>query len=95
MRTRISRDIQQQIERLPEVQQDTEDAAEMLAAEARRRAPKKTGKGAASIHAEKRGRGQAVSWDEAHDYMRFPEFGTEDMPPQAFLRGAVKALDRH
>jgi HK97 gp10 family phage protein len=64
--------------------------AEEVAGVATRMAPKDTGAGAASIHAEQAERGTwHVSWDAAHDYMRYPEFGTESQAPKAFLRGAA------
>ena len=81
------------LDRHPQVQDDTEEAAQFVADKARSLAAKDTGAGAASIHAEPlRGGGWGVSWDPAHDYMRFPEFGTEDMPPQPALRPAARAL---
>lgn len=81
------------LERHPEVEKGTKEAAEFIAAKARELAAKDTGAGAASIHAEPlRGGGWGVAWDPAHDYMRFPEFGTEDMPPQPALRPAAHAL---
>ena len=49
--------------------------AEPMAALARGRAPRRTGAGAASIHGEVVDAGDGfegrVSWDIAHDYMRF------------------------
>ena len=49
--------------------------ADAIAAQARGRAPRRTGAGAASIHGEVVDAGDGfegrVSWDIAHDYMRF------------------------
>jgi HK97 gp10 family phage protein len=85
---------QREIARLnqhPQVVEDTEVAADGVVSEAQRRAPKDTGAGAASIHREPDGEGgQRVGWDEAHDYMRFHELGTEMMPATPFLRPAAK-----
>lgn len=78
----------------PQVDRDTARAAERVVQLARARAPKRTGAGAASIHKERRGDGYAISWDPAHDYMRFLEFGTEEITPRPFLRSAVHAVER-
>lgn len=64
-------------------------AADDVAQHARRRAPKDTGAGAASIHAEKTGDHYRVSWDQEHDYMRFSELGTRTRRARPFLRPAV------
>lgn len=71
-----------------EVQAYVKAAADLVAANARRRAPKDTGAGAASIHAEKDGNGQRVSWDEAHSYMEYVELGTRTRRARPFLRPA-------
>jgi len=51
------------------------DAGDAVVAVARRLAPKRTGAGAASIRArssqDAQGAYADVSWDKAHDYMRF------------------------
>lgn len=56
-------------------------------------APKRTGAGARSIHAEVVGSRDdpevRVSWDRAHFYMEFAELGTQHEPAEAFLRRAA------
>lgn len=74
--------------RTEEVQAQVRIAAEAVAAQARRDAPKDTGAGAASIHAERDGDGYQVSWDEAHAYMEYVELGTRERRPRPFLRPA-------
>jgi hypothetical protein len=67
------------------------DAANGLVPGARARAPKDTGAGAASIHAEtvfNSGEWTArVSWDREHYYMGFHQLGTVSLPAQPFLEG--------
>ncbi len=56
-------------------------------------APKASGAGAASIHAEPAedadGTAVDVSWDRDHFYMGFHELGTEKMAARPFLRPAL------
>jgi HK97 gp10 family phage protein len=78
----------------PQVDHVVAEGADLVVQAARARAPKRTGAGAASIHKERRGDGYAVSWDPAHDYMRFLEFGTEEITPRPFLRPAANAVGR-
>lgn len=56
-------------------------------------APKRTGAGARSIHAELAGAAGDpevhVSWDRTHFYMLFAEVGTEHERAEAFLRRAA------
>jgi HK97 gp10 family phage protein len=78
----------------PEVGRLTAEAADRIVEVAQARAPKRTGAGAASIHKERDGDGYAISWDPAHDYMRFAEFGTAKETPRPFLRSAVHAVER-
>ena len=93
MRTTLNLAAIARLDRHPQVEKDTEEAAQFIASKARSLAAKDTGAGAASIHAERmRDGGWGISWDPAHDYMRFPEFGTEDMPAQPALRPAAHAL---
>lgn len=58
-------------------------------------APKRTGAGAGSIHAETvlgpDGWEARVSWDTAHDYMRYQDEGTSEIPAQHFLEAAAGA----
>lgn len=70
--------------------QEVGDAVAQVAAAL---APKDTGAGAASIHAEVSSDGESVyadvSWDRDHFYMGFKETGTEHEPAQPFLRPAL------
>lgn len=71
-------------------------AAQPVVDAARAAAPKRTGAGAASIHAEvasTAGKAEIdVSWDRDHFYLKFHELGTRRMPARPFL---VPALDRY
>jgi HK97 gp10 family phage protein len=58
--------------------------AEIVAAKARANAPRRTGRGAASIHAEG---GKAIVGE---GYMRFPEEGTVNMAAEPFLAPAAE-----
>lgn len=66
-----------------------------VVSQARTRAPRRTGQGATSIHRELLlvdGEWEArVSWDDAHSYMAYQEFGTRYMRPHSFLRPALEA----
>lgn len=64
--------------------------ADEVAADAADAAPKDTGEGAASIHAEEVAGEWRVTWDPEHDYMRYQEFGTEHMAARPFLRPAAR-----
>lgn len=57
-------------------------------------APKDTGKGAASIHAELiiDKAEWRVGWDPQHFYLGFHELGTVDMPARPFVRPVVDRL---
>jgi HK97 gp10 family phage protein len=67
-----------------------------VAQRAAQAAPKRTGAGAASIHAETvtdaTGTHVRVGWDSAHWYMLFSEIGTSQAAARPFLR---PALDGH
>jgi HK97 gp10 family phage protein len=78
----------------PQVDHELAEAAERVVQVAQARAPKRTGAGAASIHKERHGDGYAVSWDPAHNYMAYAEFGTEKETAQPFLRPAARAVER-
>lgn len=71
-------------------------AAQPVVEAARAAAPKRTGAGAASIHAEVVSTaGQAeidISWSRDRFYLKFSELGTRKMPARPFL---VPALDRY
>ena len=64
-------------------------AAARVVRPAQVRAPKRTGFGASTIHAEARLAGTeweiATSWSQAAWYMRFQQFGTEHMRADPFL----------
>lgn len=89
---------QAEIRRLPynsQVQVRLRRESERLASIAALLAPKLTGAGAASIHAEEQPDGSwRVSWDTAHEYMGYQELGTEHHGAQPFLRPAAKRLER-
>ena len=65
------------------------EAADPDVARAYAQAPKRTGTGAASIHAEPVLDGPEwtarASWDQLHFYMRFHELGTRYLPARPFL----------
>ena len=56
-------------------------------------APKLTGAGAASIHAEHDGDAVKVGWSTEHDYLFFSEVGDERQPAKPFLRPALDAVN--
>lgn len=68
-----------------------------IALQAARRAPKDSGRGAASIHPElvrtPDGPEVRVSWDRSQFHMAFPELGTERQPATPFLRPAAQQFD--
>lgn len=70
-----------------------QDAGDQVADIAYDLAPKATGEGAASIHAEIDSDDESVyadvSWDPDHFYMGFAETGTEHQPATPFLRPAL------
>jgi HK97 gp10 family phage protein len=75
------------------VREELERQGEKVADRARARAPRASGAGAESIHAEIVKVGSAfqirVAWDREHDYMFFHEVGTSKMPARPFLRPAL------
>jgi HK97 gp10 family phage protein len=92
--TPVSQRAVQQLRSHAVVRQSLEEGADGVVERARKDAPKKTGAGARSIHKEPIEEdggvvGYSVSWDTEHDYMRFHELGTEDMPARPFLRPAA------
>lgn len=70
-----------------------------IAADAAAAAPKRTGEGAASIHAETGtdtdGPYVLVSWDKTHFYMAFHELGTSRQSATPFLRPAAQKHRRY
>lgn len=75
----------------PEVLRGVGEVADQVAERMAARAPKDTGGGADSIHAEPDPDepGFRVSWDEDHFYMSFHELGTEHQPARPFARPAA------
>lgn len=73
-----------------EAQELAQEAGDVVADKAADLAPKASGEGAASIHAEigvdAEGAYADVSWDRDHFYMGFHELGTERQPANPFLR---------
>jgi HK97 gp10 family phage protein len=70
--------------------------AEAAAAVMRERAPKDTGEGAASIHAEPDPDepGFRVGWDPDSFYLLFHEYGTEHQPARPFARPTADEFNR-
>lgn len=70
-----------------------QDAGDAVAQNAAAGAPKRTGAGAASIHAEVESDAQSayadISWDPQHFYMFFAEVGTGHESARPFLRPAL------
>jgi HK97 gp10 family phage protein len=97
-RTVINHAAIEALKRSREAQEVLLDAARPLVSRTRAIAPKRTGAGAASIHAEAVFRGGQwevrVGWDRLHNYLRFVEFGTSrGVEARHFLeRGALGAV---
>jgi HK97 gp10 family phage protein len=77
-----------------EAEELAQEAGDEVAERAAELAPKRTGAGAASIHAEA-GRDEDgvyadVSWTPERFYMYFQEIGTERVTAQPFLRPALE-----
>lgn len=77
------------------VEQFLEDASRPVVQQAKARAPRDTGAGAASIHTEmilSSGEWQALtSWDQDHFYMYWHEKGSRQLPARPFLVPALRA----
>lgn len=82
----------------PAMRQVMLDAAVPVVTAARGGAPKLTGEGAGSIHAEAVLDGDEwdalVSWSRERFYMRFHELGTKSLPAHPFLVPALEGLAR-
>jgi HK97 gp10 family phage protein len=80
----------------PGVLAGVEEVAEAAADLMRKRAPKDSGEGAASIHVEPDDDepGFRIGWDPDHFYMLFPEFGTEQQPARPFMRPTADEFNR-
>lgn len=80
---------------LPIVRDNVDFRSRAVVADARQRAPKRTTRGAVSIHRElllADDLWQAlISWDPAHAYMKYQELGTRHFRPHSFLRPAFEA----
>lgn len=92
MRVVLSPDAERRVLDLAEVAAAVSAAADAVVSQARRLAPKDTGAGAASIHAEPTGGGFRVSWDEDHFYMQYSELGSRRQPARPFLRPAAELV---
>lgn len=94
MRRKINHAAAAALARDPKVLEYTEQVAEEVAARARKRAPKRTGAGAESIHVERvEKEGDIVfrvSFDTEHFYMFFNEVGTEKQKAHPFLRPSAR-----
>ena len=80
-----------QIPTRPDVMALLMGVAENVVERARQAAPKRTGEGAASIHAEEVDGEVRVGWDRDHFYLGFFELGTSKMSARPFLRPALDA----
>lgn len=82
----------------PYVRERLVEGAKPVVVAAQAGAPKRTGAGAASIGAEAvfvdAGWAARISWDRAHFYMRFQEYGTKTIDARPFLRPALEGLSR-
>lgn len=78
-----------------EAEELSQEVGDQVAEQAAAFAPKASGAGAESIHAEvdvdDTSAYADVSWDPDHFYMGFHELGTEHEPPKPFLRPALDA----
>lgn len=82
-----------ELRRSPAARALLEHVGELIAADAAQAAPKRTGRGAESIHGEvveaADGLRVRVSWDVDHFYMSFAETGTSRETARPFLRPAA------
>lgn len=74
----------------------SQPAADAVAAEARRLAPRRSGRGPASIAAEYNSSdgGFHIGYGERQSYMGLQEVGTRRTRPHAFLRPALNVIRR-
>jgi HK97 gp10 family phage protein len=83
-----------ELRRSPAAQAYLQRLGDAIAADAREGAPKRTGRGAESIHGEvsldAQGARVRVSWDREHFYMSFAETGTSHEAARPFLRPAAE-----
>lgn len=82
----------------PEIRDLVLEAATPVVSGAQGRAPKRTGAGAATIHAEAVLDGPEwtahVSWSRERYYLGFHELGTRSLPARPFLVPALEGLSR-
>jgi len=82
----------------PDLRMGLLDAAQPVVRAAQLGAPKRTGAGAASIHAEAVLDGPEwtarISWSRERFYLRFHEMGTKSLPARPFLVPALEGLTR-
>jgi HK97 gp10 family phage protein len=87
------RALERQLAYNPDVTSALDKVGKAIADDARALAPKRTGKGAKSIHHEigfdENGAYVRISWDERQFYMQFSEFGTSRQEANPFLRPAA------
>jgi HK97 gp10 family phage protein len=83
-----------EVVRTPEVHLLVASLAQEVAGRASAKAPRRTGRLAASLRVENAGLGQAAEAQVIADtpYSGFVEFGTSDTPAQAFLRPALDGV---
>jgi HK97 gp10 family phage protein len=87
-----------ELEAKEEILKAMKPLAEEVATKARTNAPKRTGKGAASIRTNtgitKHGNpfGTVICGDDETYYMQFQEYGTSKIKPIAFMRGAADSM---
>jgi HK97 gp10 family phage protein len=86
----------QQLQASTEIRAALLDIGDRIARKAAADAPKRTGFGASTIHAEALRRDSGwtvrVGWSPAADYLRFHEFGTRYMPADPFLEPAAEGF---
>ncbi len=90
--------VAREIELLPEMQEALHLDAVRMSAVARGLAPKRTGRGAASIYGSQDptdDTGQAVSWAQAAYYMVFAEHGHQSYPGKHFLQRTMDTYVHH
>lgn len=81
----------------PAVLRAVGDVAEQVATRMRATAPRRTGRGADSIHVEPApdsADGFRVSWDRDHFYLGFSELGTVHQRARPFAEQAARSVGR-
>jgi hypothetical protein len=83
--------------RNPAVLRGVSEVAEHVATRMRATAPRRTGRGAASIHSEPApdpAEGFRVSWDKDHFYLHFQNNGTPHLRAKHFAEDAARSVGR-